>query len=228
MPSWTHALAHPRWHLVSGPNLDCAGPFPRLAGHDLLSWSRWARCRWRGSHSWRSHERYRRSALASAGPWDAVVDTSGYSPEMVRASASALRPVATHYVYLSTVNAYRGWPNEPLTDDSPVFDTDGVTETVDASHGSSPAYGPLKAACERAAQRQFGPDNCLILRPGVVLGPYEYVGRLPWLLGRMRLDLIRSRSGGYSLLGKAVVQLSGDSASGAASVVNSGGCGSRP
>jgi nucleoside-diphosphate-sugar epimerase len=28
------------------------------------------------------------AALASAGSWDAVVDTSGYSPEMVRASAS--------------------------------------------------------------------------------------------------------------------------------------------
>jgi nucleoside-diphosphate-sugar epimerase len=125
------------------------------------------------------------AALAGAGSWDAVVDTSGYSPEMVRASASALRPVATRYVYLSTVNAYRGWPDEPLTDDSAVFDTDGITETVDASHGSSPAYGLLKAACERAAQLQFGSDHCLILRPGVVLGPYEYVGRLPWLLGRM-------------------------------------------
>lgn len=125
------------------------------------------------------------ATLARAGTWDAVVDTSGYSPEMVRASASALRPAAPHYVYLSTVNAYRGWPDEPLADDSAVFGTDGITETVDASHGSSPAYGPLKAACERAAQRQFGSGQCLILRPGVVLGPYEYVGRLPWLLGRM-------------------------------------------
>jgi nucleoside-diphosphate-sugar epimerase len=105
---------------------------------------------------------------------------------MVTASATALCPVASRYIYLSTVNAYRGWPNEPLTDDSPTFDAaDGaVSENLDASRGSSPAYGPLKAACERAAQEHFKTD-CLILRPGVVLGPYEYVGRLPWLLDRM-------------------------------------------
>jgi nucleoside-diphosphate-sugar epimerase len=105
---------------------------------------------------------------------------------MVAASTAALRPVAGRYVYLSTVNTYRGWPNEPLTDDSPIFDaTDSaVGESLDASRGSSPAYGPLKAACERAAQEHFKTD-CLILRPSVVLGPYEYVGRLPWLLNRM-------------------------------------------
>src|ERR1700722_12400300 len=126
------------------------------------------------------------AALAASGQWDAVVDTSGYSPEMVTTSAQALRSVASGYVYLSTINAYRGWPGEPLNDDSPTFDTvSPVAETVSASKGSSPAYGPLKAACERAAEAYFRDGDCLILRPGVVLGPYEYVGRLPWLLTRM-------------------------------------------
>ena len=46
-------------------------------------------------------------------------------------------------------------------------------------------YGQLKAACEMAAQQRFG-SECLVMRPGVILGPYEYVGRLPWLLERMR------------------------------------------
>jgi nucleoside-diphosphate-sugar epimerase len=129
------------------------------------------------------------AALASAGPWDAVVDTSGYVPEMVAASAATLRKVAGRYVYLSTVNAYRGWPNEPLTDESPLYDaTDGAaSERAEASRGMAPAaeYGQLKADCERAVQHQFPNGDCLILRPGVVLGPYEYVGRLPWLLNRM-------------------------------------------
>jgi 2'-hydroxyisoflavone reductase len=128
------------------------------------------------------------AVLADAGPWDAVVDTSGYSPEMVDASAEALRPLSARYVYVSTVNAYRGWPDEPLNDDSPVFDAADIAnaEKVDASKGTSPAYGPLKAACELAAERHFADDDCLVLRPGVVVGPYEYVGRLPWLLARMR------------------------------------------
>jgi|SRR5579859_12987 len=129
------------------------------------------------------------AALASAGPWDAVVDTSGYVPEMVAISAGSLRGIADQYVYLSTVNAYRGWPNEPLNDDSLIYDaTNGAPNDSDeAARGMAPAaeYGQLKADCERAAQHQFGSDDCLILRPGVVLGPYEYVGRLPWLLNRM-------------------------------------------
>ena len=55
-----------------------------------------------------------------------------------------------------------------------------------AAEGMAPAveYGALKATCELAARQWFG-DECLILRPGVVLGPHEYVGRLPWLLRRM-------------------------------------------
>src|SRR5439155_1304415 len=45
------------------------------------------------------------------------------------------------------------------------------------------AYGTLKAGCEQAVREVYG-DEALILRPGVVVGPYEYVGRLPVLLGR--------------------------------------------
>ena len=55
-------------------------------------------------------------------PWDAVIDASGQVPAVVAASAEALRPKAARYVYLSTVNAYKGWPDEPLTDDSPVYE----------------------------------------------------------------------------------------------------------
>ncbi|HXL92257.1 MAG TPA: hypothetical protein VN969_25230 [Streptosporangiaceae bacterium] len=48
--------------------------------------------------------------LAAAGPWDAVVDTSGYDAEAVAAAAQVLRGQAGRYVLISTVNAYRGWP----------------------------------------------------------------------------------------------------------------------
>jgi 2'-hydroxyisoflavone reductase len=130
------------------------------------------------------------AALAASPHWDAVVDTSGHIPSMVATAAELLRSAADRYIYISTVNAYRGWPNEPLTDDSPTYD--GAAKAIPASTGAdrglAPAaeYGQLKAACEQAARQQFGDQRCLILRPGVVLGPYEYVGRLPWLLRRMR------------------------------------------
>jgi nucleoside-diphosphate-sugar epimerase len=128
--------------------------------------------------------------LAAAGPWEAVIDTSGYVPALVETTAAELRPAAGRYVYISTVNAYQGWPDEPLTDDSPVYDAADETalSASGAAQGLAPAaeYGQLKADCERTVRYRFG-QECLILRPGVVLGPYEYVGRLPWLLRRMQL-----------------------------------------
>jgi nucleoside-diphosphate-sugar epimerase len=127
--------------------------------------------------------------LAGTGEWDAIVDASGQVPAVVAASAEALRPKAARYVYLSTVNAYKGWPDEPLSDDSPLYEPapEEIAAKPGAAEGMAPAveYGALKATCELAARQWFG-DDCLILRPGVVLGPYEYVGRLPWLLNRIR------------------------------------------
>ncbi|MFE2726818.1 epimerase [Kitasatospora sp. NPDC059327] len=49
--------------------------------------------------------------------------------------------------------------------------------------GSPTIYGFQKAGGERAVAREFGED-VTFLRPGVILGPGEYVGRLPWWLGR--------------------------------------------
>ncbi len=127
--------------------------------------------------------------LASAGPWDAVVDTSGQEPATVLSAARVLEPSTARCVYLSTVNVYRGWPTEPLTDESPVLEShlDMAAEDEAAAQGLAPAavYGVLKSGCEQAVMQTFGPDRSLVLRPGVILGPYEYVGRLPWLLRRM-------------------------------------------
>ncbi|MEQ6027921.1 NAD-dependent epimerase/dehydratase family protein [Streptomyces salinarius] len=129
--------------------------------------------------------------LASEGPWDAVVDTSAseMAPRDVLAGARALEPVAGRYVYVSTVNAYRGWPNDPLTEDSEVLD--GPPD-ADVNYGRLPDdwdgpdwyYGRQKAGAERATTAAFGEDRAVVLRPGVILGPGEYVGRLPWWLNR--------------------------------------------
>jgi 2'-hydroxyisoflavone reductase len=126
--------------------------------------------------------------LAASGRWDVVVDTSGYTPQTVDLAGQMLRTRASRYVLISTVNAYRGWPAEPLTDASPVYGNNGVNaDPVPAAarflSASGIAYGRGKAASERAILRSF-PD-ALILRPGVLLGRYEYIGRLAWLLRRM-------------------------------------------
>ncbi|MFA3839546.1 NAD-dependent epimerase/dehydratase family protein [Streptomyces aureus] len=62
--------------------------------------------------------------LAALGQWDAVVDTSAseMAPRQVLDGAAVLAAAADRYVYVSTVNAYTGWPHEPLTEDSPIYD----------------------------------------------------------------------------------------------------------
>jgi 2'-hydroxyisoflavone reductase len=126
--------------------------------------------------------------LASAGPWDAVVDTSGYVPREVLAVARALDPVVGRYVFVSTVSVYEGWPLEPLTEDSPVLDCPadaGPDFGYDGVPGPS-VYGFTKSGSERAVREVFGESRSVIIRPGVILGPREYVGRLPWWLRRVQ------------------------------------------
>jgi nucleoside-diphosphate-sugar epimerase len=120
--------------------------------------------------------------LASRGGWDAVVDTSGMTTDLVEISTSALTGVADHYVFVSTVNVYRGWPTDPLTDTSPVRE---YAPYGPPGESGADEYGRLKAGCEQAVTNAFG-SCATVLRPGVILGPHENVGRLPWWLNRIQ------------------------------------------
>lgn len=73
-----------------------------------------------------------------------------------------------------------------MSEDSPVYDcAPDVTGTAeDEANWSAAQYGAYKAGCERAAAQSFdGP--VVVLRPGVILGPRENVGRLTWWLARI-------------------------------------------
>jgi 2'-hydroxyisoflavone reductase len=104
--------------------------------------------------------------------WEVVVDTCGFDAETVGASARALADRAARYAFVSSASVYRSWPAEPVDEDSAVFESD------------EREYGPLKAAAERAAEAAM-PGRVLCVRAGVIVGPYENIGRLPWWLRRM-------------------------------------------
>lgn len=126
--------------------------------------------------------------LAQSGPWDVVVDTSSFVPRETLALARALEPAADRYVLVSTVSVYEGWPVEPLSESSTVLGCPadaGPEYGYDGDPGPS-TYGFGKAGCERAVAETFGPARTTVLRPGVILGPREYVGRLEWWLRRMQ------------------------------------------
>jgi 2'-hydroxyisoflavone reductase len=126
-------------------------------------------------------------ALAQRGPWDAVIDTSGYIPRNVRDVARSLEGASGRYLFMSTVSVYADWPVRPLNDDAATLicpPDAGPDFGVDTEDGPT-RYGYQKSGCEAAVAAVFGPERTTVLRPGVVLGPHEYVGRLPWWLRRM-------------------------------------------
>ena len=111
--------------------------------------------------------------------WDAVIDTSVIAPAHVAASARLLADRAGHYAYVSSLSVY-AWPREPVTEQSVTHDCPPEAEGSVESLG----YGPLKAGCEQAVAAAF-PGRHLIVRPGLIAGPHDDVGRLPWWLARV-------------------------------------------
>ncbi|MEO7261707.1 MAG: NAD-dependent epimerase/dehydratase family protein [Jatrophihabitantaceae bacterium] len=123
--------------------------------------------------------------LAGAS-FDLVFDT-GYLPEVVKASAELLEPSAGHYAFTSSINAYSGWPAQADYHQQGVYDgdPDAVGEQVPDGLDESAPYGWRKAGAERAVLRAFGEHRCSILRAGLIVGPQDRVGRLPWWLDRL-------------------------------------------
>ncbi|MER6511135.1 NAD-dependent epimerase/dehydratase family protein [Nonomuraea sp. NPDC001636] len=116
--------------------------------------------------------------LADGRSWDFVVDTSGYVPRVVGEAVRALSGRAATYAFISSVSALDGFPAKAATEE-----TGGWPCEPDAGPDDGD-YGVLKAGCERAVEQGFD-GNALIIQPGLILGPYENVARLPWWLTRI-------------------------------------------
>ena len=100
--------------------------------------------------------------------WDAVLDTSGYLPRIVRAGAELLAGSVAHYTFVSSISVFRDFATPNQDEDAPLGAlADPTTETVDGA-----TYGPLKVLCEQAVQSAF-PARSLIVRPGLIVGPHD-------------------------------------------------------
>ena len=111
-------------------------------------------------------------ALAT-GEWDSVVDTSGYVPRLVGASATLLAPRIGHYCFVSSVSVYA--PGPAPDESSPVATLADPT-VEDIGDGN---YGALKALCETAADAATG-GRSLAVRPGLIVGPHDPTGRFTY------------------------------------------------
>jgi 2'-hydroxyisoflavone reductase len=116
-------------------------------------------------------------ALAE-GSWDAVIDTSGYLPRCVGASARLLAARVSHYLFVSSLSVYADDSTAGQDERAPLAELpDAASEDV-IEH-----YGPLKAACERQVLAAFD-DRATIVRAGLIVGPHDPTDRFSYWVAR--------------------------------------------
>ena len=107
--------------------------------------------------------------------WDAVIDTSGYFPKDVAASASLLSKKTALYVFVSTISVYGDTSKPGIDESSPVATTpDPAADKVTGAN-----YGALKALCEQAAEKAM-PGRVAVVRPGLIVGPGDTSDRFTY------------------------------------------------
>jgi len=117
-------------------------------------------------------------AALDAGSWDAVIDTCGYVPRIVGASAAKLRDRVGRYLFVSSISVYPELSQPGIDENAPV----GVLEDP-ATEEIMAHYGPLKAACEVVVRKACG-ARALIVRPGLIVGPHDPTDRFGYWVAR--------------------------------------------
>jgi 2'-hydroxyisoflavone reductase len=106
--------------------------------------------------------------------WDVVIDNPTTLPFWVRDAGTALRGKVGQYIFISTISVYAG-NDTPGADETAALaqfqGKDPLAVTPEAFRADvGGLYGPLKAASEAEARRQFG-EAVTIIRPGLIVGP---------------------------------------------------------
>ena len=112
--------------------------------------------------------------------WDAVIDTCGYIPRVVRSSAELLAAAVAHYTFISTISVYAELGRRTIDESAPV----GTLEDPTVEQVTGETYGPLKALCEQAAEQAM-PGRVLNVRPGLIVGPHDPSDRFTYWVHRV-------------------------------------------
>ncbi|QOR65114.1 NAD-dependent epimerase/dehydratase family protein [Cytobacillus suaedae] len=106
--------------------------------------------------------------------WDAVIDTCGYVPRVVRKSAQLLSTACDQYAFISSISVYNDFSKE-IGENSEV----GTLKDESVEEVTGETYGPLKALCENEV-KSFFPEGALIIRPGLIVGPNDPTDRFTY------------------------------------------------
>lgn len=107
--------------------------------------------------------------------WDAVIDTCGYFPRIVGDSAKLLANAVDVYTFISTISVYQEMKHSGEDETFPV----GMIADPTVEQITGETYGPLKALCEQAVETHL-PGRALIIRPGLIVGPWDRSDRFTY------------------------------------------------
>jgi 2'-hydroxyisoflavone reductase len=131
--------------------------------------------------------------LGGGRRWHAVIDTCGYLPPSVRASAGALKDSVDRYVFISSISAYADYSNPNFDETAPLAqlteEQSARAKAIDPAGDVTAAtleemYGALKALCEQEAEKAL-PDKTLIIRPGLIVGSFDPTDRFTYWVMRV-------------------------------------------
>jgi len=115
--------------------------------------------------------------------WDVCIDNPTTLPFWVRDAGRVLAGKVGQYIFISTISAYASdaavGQNESAPT-APYTGADPLAETPDSFKAHPDLYGPLKAASEREAVRQFGVGAVTVIRPGLIVGPGDETDRFTY------------------------------------------------
>ncbi|MCP4898146.1 MAG: NAD-dependent epimerase/dehydratase family protein [bacterium] len=119
--------------------------------------------------------------VAKGRRWDAVIDNTASIPRWVIASAGLTAEAAELYLYTSSISAYAdsATPGADETVALGQISTEDEAKVMTTKDITGENYGPLKARCEEEARKAF-PDRCIVVRPGLIVGPGDYSDRFTY------------------------------------------------
>lgn len=114
--------------------------------------------------------------------WDIAIDTAGYFPnlaQLVGDTAELLHNSVKFYVFISTINVY---PEYQTNGDEtlPVYPIDKPF----SNQMNADTYGMHKILAESVVSELYN-QSSLIVRPGLIVGPYDHRGRFTYWIRRI-------------------------------------------
>ena len=125
--------------------------------------------------------------------WDASIDTCGYLPQTVKASAEFLRDAVNQYVFISSGSVYADASRPNYDETTPTArlneqqkkEVEKIDPKADLTGPTlGEYYGALKALCEQEAEKAM-PERVLNVRAGMIVGAFDPTDRFTYWVMRV-------------------------------------------